>query len=385
MRTIYFDARCGAAGDMVTGALLGLVPDAQSSIDRLNSMGLESVTFAAEKTIRGGIAGCRVEVSVHGETEGEHCVRHGHHGHHHHHHHHATMEETGRIVDSLKVSDSVKEHVLAVYRLIADAEARAHGVDVAEVHFHEVGMMDAIADIAAAALLIEELAPERILSSFPEVGGGFVRCMHGTIPVPAPATVNILKGVTFTSGAAETELLTPTGAAVLVHFAEAFRAMPPMAVERTGTGCGTRELEGRPNILRAFLGDASSDTLSNGRIAELTADIDDMTGEDLAFACERLREAGAVDVTLSSVIMKKGRPGSRLTVLARMEDADALAGAILRGTSTFGVRRADKTRYELERVIETGSDGIRVKTGRGYGVVKSKKEFEDRAEKSFAT
>ncbi|MBQ1569430.1 MAG: nickel pincer cofactor biosynthesis protein LarC [Kiritimatiellae bacterium] len=388
MKALYFDARCGAAGDMVTGALLGLVPDMDASLARLNAMGLDGVSFSAEKTSRGGLAGTHVAVSVHGEVEGR-GHHHGHDLHHHdgegrHHHgqhHHATPDEIEHAIDSLKVSDAVKGHAKAIYGLVAKAESEAHGVPASEVHFHEVGALDAIADVAAASLLVEELAPDRIFASVPEVGGGFVKCAHGVLPVPAPATVGILKGVPFTSGAEECELLTPTGAAILVHFAESFGAMPEFAVEKTGIGCGTRELEGRPNVLRAFMGTTGSGGGKggpNGKISELVCDIDDMTGEDIAFACDRLRAAGAVDVSLSPLFMKKGRPGNRLTVLARPEDADRLAAEMLRETSTFGVRRSDCVRYELDRRIERGPDGIRVKTGSGYGAAKSKPEFADR-------
>ena len=223
----------------------------------------------------------------------------------------------------------------------------------------------------------------RVVASRPEVGGGFVHCAHGTLPVPAPATAHILMGVPYTSGAANCELLTPTGAALLVHFADAFGPMPPLAVERTGLGLGHREVPGRLNGVRAFLGKEAGGTRScasatgpNGRVVELRANIDDMTGEDLAFACDRLRAAGALDVSLAPLAMKKGRPGHLLIVLAPPEQADALAAAILRETSTFGVRRVDCARYELDREIVPGD--VRVKVGHGYGVEKSKPEFADR-------
>ena len=385
MRTLYFECSMGAAGDMLVAALLGLQPDADAAVRRLNGLGIDGVEVSVGKAERAGLAGLLVDVSVNGETEGEHEHhehRPGHqhehaHEHHHEHHHHATMAEIDSRIDSLNASDTVKEHVRAVYRLVADAEAEAHGRPVDEVHFHEVGALDAICDIASAATLLEMLGDVRIVSSAPEVGGGFVSCAHGTLPVPAPATVNILKGVPFSSGAADCELLTPTGAALLRHFASEFGPMPTMAVERVGVGCGHREVAGRANVVRAFLGETGES--ANERIVELKANIDDMTGEDLAFACERLRAAGARDVSLVPMVMKKGRPGHMLVVLAAEADADALAAAVLRETSTFGVRRTDCSRYALARRIETGADGIRVKHGEGYGTSKSKPEFDDRA------
>ena len=385
----------GAAGDMLTAAPLELVPDRAAALARINALGIPGVHVHADPATVCGLVGTRVDVHIHGHTEEEY----GHHHHHHHdhgsmdadaqervpphHHHHASRADIAAQIAALNASDAVKAHVQAVYDLIADAEAKAHGRPVSEIHFHEVGMADALSDIASVALLLEMLGPDRVVASRPEVGGGFVQCAHGTLPVPAPATANILTSVPYTSGAADCELLTPTGAALLVHFADAFGPMPPLAVARTGLGLGHREVPGRLNGVRAFLGEeaggthcCASATGPNGRVVELSANIDDMTGEDLAFACDRLRAAGALDVSLAPLAMKKGRPGHLLIVLAPFDQADALAAAILRETSTFGVRRVDCSRYELAREIVPGD--IRVKVGHGYGVEKSKPEFSDR-------
>ena len=387
MKTLYLECTMGAAGDMLTAALLELVPDRAAALARINALGIPGVHVHADPATVCGLVGTRVDVYIHGHTEEEH---HHHHDHdHHHHHHHASRADIAAQIASLNASDAVKAHVQAVYDLIADAEAKAHGRPVSEIHFHEVGMADALSDIASVALLLEELAPDRVVASRPEVGGGFVQCAHGTLPVPAPATAHILTGVPYTSGAANCELLTPTGAALLVHFADAFGPMPPLAVERTGLGLGHREVPGRLNGVRAFLGEeaggtrcCASATGPNGRVVELRANIDDMTGEDLAFACDRLRAAGALDVSLAPLTMKKGRPGHLLIVLAPPDLADVLAVAILRETSTFGVRRVDCARYELDREIVPGD--VRVKVGRGYGVEKSKPEFADRAAHAHA-
>jgi len=374
MKTLYIDCRTGASGDMAVGALLELVPDRAEAVARLNAMGIPGVRAEARDALRCGLRGTGVSVLVNGEEEG-----HGHgHLHGHGHHHHASMEEILAIVDSMRVSDTVKSHVRETYALIVAAESKAHGVEVSEVHFHEVGAKDAVFDIAAAALLLEEISPGRITASMPEVGGGFAKCAHGVLPVPAPATVNLLEGVPFSSGAADCELLTPTGAALLRHFASSFGPMPPMAVEKTGLGCGGRDIPGRPNMLRMFLGEeVAGEGGPNGRVVELKANIDDMTGEELAYAAAKLRKLGALDVSLVQALMKKGRPGQILEVMCRPEQADGLAAAILRETTTFGVRRADLSRYELDRAIEAGADGVRVKKGAGYGVEKSKREFDD--------
>ena len=392
MKTLYLECTMGAAGDMLTAALLEIVPDRAAALARINALGIPGVHVHADPATVCGLVGTRVDVHIHGHTEEEH---HHHHDHQStgadaqervppHHHHHASRADIAAQIAALNASDTVKAHVQAVYDLIADAEAKAHGRPVTEIHFHEVGMADALSDIASVVLLLEMLGPDRVVASRPEVGGGFVQCAHGTLPVPAPATAHILTGVPYTSGAANCELLTPTGAALLVHFADAFGPMPPLAVERTGLGRGHREVPGRLNGVRAFLGEEAGGTRScasatgpNGRVAELRANIDDMTGEDLAFACDRLRAAGALDVSLAPLTMKKGRPGHLLIVLAPLDLADALAAAILRETSTFGVRRIDCARYELAREIVPGD--VRVKVGRGYGVEKSKPEFADRA------
>ena len=377
MSVLYLDCRMGAAGDMLAAALLELVPDRAASLARLNALGIDGVHVHAESAFSCGIAGTRMHVHVHGHEEGE---AHGDHEHHEHHgHHHASRADVEAKIGALNASEAVKAHVRAVYDLIADAEAKAHGRPVSEIHFHEVGMADALCDIASVALLLEELAPARIVASRPEVGGGFVKCAHGILPVPAPATVNLLTGVPYTSGAAECELLTPTGAALLVHFADSFGPMPPIAVSRTGLGLGHRDVPGRMNGVRSFFGEEADDASApNGRVVELRANIDDMAGEDMAFACDRLRsEPGVLDVSLVPLLMKKGRPGNLLVVLVRPEQADAAAAAILRTTSTFGVRRMDCARYELDR--ETIPGKVRVKVGRGYGAEKSKPEFEDRA------
>ena len=377
MRTLYLDCRMGAAGDMLAAALLELQPDRNAALARIEALGLDGVSASASRVTRAGLAGTLFDVSVNGEMEGD---VHRHHHERHHEHHHATMPEIDAQIEALNASEHVKSHVRSVYRLIAEAEAEAHGRPVAEVHFHEVGAKDAICDIAAVSLLVEALGSVRIVSSVPEVGGGFVRCAHGTLPVPAPATVNILKGIAFSSGAADCELLTPTGAALLRHFAAEFGPMPTIAVERTGVGCGHRELVGLANAVRAFLGEAEDAKGSaNDRIVELRANIDDMTGEDLAFACERLRDVGAKDVSLVPAVMKHGRPGHILIVLAAETDADRLAAAVIKETTTFGVRRIDCARYALDRRMEHGADGVRVKRGEGYGVSKSKVEFADRA------
>ena len=292
----------------------------------------------------------------------------------------------GRI-EALTLPETVRADALAVFDSIAEAESKAHGEPVDHVHFHEVGSLDALADVSCVCALLAELAPDRVVASPPNAGGGTVRCAHGVLPVPAPATANLLAGLPWRGDdPAAGELLTPTGAALLRRFVAGWGPMPEMRTDRVGVGLGHRETPGRANAVRAFLGEEPAPAAGgpNGRVVELKANLDDMTGEDLAFACERIRGAGALDVALAPLLMKKGRPGHLLLALAAPERADAVAAAILRETSTFGVRRTDCARYELARSVRE-ADGLRVKRGEGYGAAKEKPEFEDRARAARAS
>ena len=386
MKTLFLQLESGAAGDMLAAALLELVPDPVASLARLNALGIPGVEIRASRDARGGIAGTLFDVTVHGESEG-----HGHHDHPHHHdhpdhhdhphHHHTGLAEIRGRIAALAAPESVRADVRAVYDLLAEAESKAHGRPVDEIHFHEVGSLDALADIASVCLLLAEIAPDRVVASPPNAGGGTVRCAHGAMPVPAPATARLLEGLPWRGDDPATgELLTPTGAALLRRFVAGWGSAPEMRLAAVGCGLGHRETPGRANLVRAMLGEEAAPAPGgpNGRVVELAANLDDMTGEDLAFACDRIREAGALDVSLAPLLMKKGRPGHLLLALAAPERADAVAAAILRETSTFGVRRTDCARYELARTVRE-EGGIRVKRGEGYGVAKEKPEFEDRA------
>ena len=379
MRTLFFQLESGAAGDMLAAALLELVPDPDATLARLAAMMPPGVELRASRATRGGLAGTLFDVTVNGEEEGgggEAPPRH------HHHHHHTTLADVRERIAALPLPDAVRADALAVFDSIAEAESKAHGEPVDHVHFHEVGSLDALADVACVCALLAELAPDRVVASPPNAGGGTVRCAHGVLPVPAPATANLLDGLPWRGDDPATgELLTPTGAALLRRFAAAWGPMPAMRTDRVGIGLGHREIPGRANAVRAFLGEELPAAAGgpNGRVAELLCNLDDMTGEDLALACDRLRaEPGALDVSLSPLQMKKGRPGHLLRVLCKPETADALAAAVLRDTTTIGVRRVDCARYEMRREIRV-EDGVRVKRSAGYGAEKSKTEFDDRA------
>lgn len=270
----------------------------------------------------------------------------------------------------------MKKDACAVYRIIADAESEVHGKDVYEIHFHEVGNMDAVADVVGVCMLINELKPDRILASPVHVGSGSVKCAHGTLPVPAPATALILEGVPIYSGSIQGELCTPTGAALLKYFAGDFCAMPPIRVEKIGYGIGTRDFEAA-NVLRAFLGETEE---KREGVYELCANIDDMTGEDIAYAAERILKGGALDVYTVPIGMKKGRPGVMLCALCKEENREETARLIFNHTSTIGVREQFFTRRTLERrevEIETNFGTVRGKEAYGYGVKKIKPEHDD--------
>ncbi len=376
MRTLYFECAMGAAGDMLMGALYELCPEKERFLADMNAL-LPGVRLEAEAVRRQGIAGTHMRVAVHGQEEGH--DRH----HEHHHHEHHSLVDIEAMIDGFSLPQAVRESAKSTYGLIAQAESEAHGVDVGEVHFHEVGALDAVMDVTGVCYLLRLLSPEVVCASTVTVGSGMVHTAHGLLTVPAPATARLLTGVPVTAGDIETELCTPTGAALLRTFAQSFGPMPDGTVLGCGYGCGTKDFP-RANCLRAFLLDtAAVSEGSNDRIVELKANIDDMTGEAMGFAMERLLEAGAVDVSYAPVYMKKDRPGVVLTCLCRPEDADRLAREMLRHTSTFGVRRTDCPRYAMSvssAEVETVYGIVPRKTGTGYGLVKSKPEYEAMAE-----
>ena len=382
MKTLYLDCAAGAAGDMLSAALLSLLPDPAGAVARLNAIGVPGVEYVLERVSRCGVAALRLAVSVGGKEEG-----HGHshaHAHDHHHHEHRTLGEMLDIVGALSLPEEAKSAALDVYRLLAEAESRAHGRPVGEVHFHEVGAFDAVADIAAFCLLVSEIAPDEIVASAVNVGGGTVRCAHGTLPVPAPATAFLLEGLPV-HGDLESrgELCTPTGAALLRRFVGSFGPLPPMRVTGSGFGAGTRDVADRANVVRAVLGE--SEDLSCGgfqeEVRELKCNLDDMTGEEVAFACERLFEAGALDVFTVPATMKKGRPGIVLTALCSPGARDAVAAAMFRHTSTIGVRETACRRGVMLRREEVvplpGGGTARRKVSEGFGASRAKFEHDD--------
>ena len=392
MKTLYLECTMGAAGDMLTAALLELTEDRQAFIDKMNALGLPGVTVAAEPAVKCGITGTHMKVTVNGAEEESEDVHDGHHHEHHHdhdhehhhdhdhehHHHHASVADIEALIDGLKVSDKVKADAKAVYALIADAESRVHGRPDSEIHFHEVGTMDAAADVIGVCLLMEQLAPEQVIASPVHTGSGHVHCAHGILPVPAPATALLLEGIPSYGGQVKGELCTPTGAALLRYFASRFGDRPVMATAAVGYGMGKKDFE-QANCLRAFLGESEG---QRKQITKLECNLDDMTGEEIGFALEQLFKAGARDAWTQAVGMKKSRPGVLLSVVCLPEDADGLAAVMMKYTSTLGIRRQDLSRYTLRRGIETVGTPygeVRVKRASGMGVERAKPEYDDLA------
>ncbi len=404
----------GAAGDMLTAALLELLPEGEPGqfLQELNSLGIPGVHVEREPSVKCGITGTHVTVTVHGEeeeSEDYHGHKHDHdhihphdHSHDHDHthphdhdhshpHHHTSMHDIEHIVRGhLQLPEKVKEDILAVYRLIAEAESHAHGMPVAEIHFHEVGTMDAIADITAVCMLMNRLAPDEVVVSPVHVGSGQVRCAHGVLPVPAPATAHILRDVPIYGGSIRGELCTPTGAALLKHFASRFGSMPVMRTEAVGYGMGKKDFEAA-NCVRAMVGESGDGTSvsqsakTSGTpdiVVELSCNVDDMTAEAIGFAMDRLFDGGALEVYTVPVGMKKSRPGTLIRVLCREADKDSMVSLMFRYTTTIGIREALYRRYVLDRTMETIQTPygvVRRKNSFGYGVTRSKYEYDDLA------
>lgn len=392
MRTIYLDCSMGAAGDMLMAALLELLPEKDTFLQKMQSLGLPGLEISAEPSVKCGITGTHMRVLIHGEEEGRphvHAAEEPFHSHadapeaahahvHVHPHHHTDLDELTHRISHLNVSEAVRSDILAVYQSIADAESRVHGVPVEQIHFHEVGSLDALADVTGVCLLMELLAPEQVLASPVHVGSGQVRCAHGILPVPAPATALLLEGIPIYGGSIRGELCTPTGAALLRRFVTRFGPLPPMRVEKTGYGMGTKDFEAA-NCVRAMLGQTEE---SAGHILELACNLDDMTPEAVGFAMEQLFAAGALDVYTTPIGMKKNRPGVLLTCMCREDDREAMLRTIFRHTSTLGVRVSVCDRYTLSRrqyAVQTPDGEIRVKESSGWGVLRRKAEFEDLA------
>ncbi len=405
MKTLYLECNMGASGDMLMGALYELLSDSAKDtfIKNMNSLFPNQLMLSASPSEKCGIWGTKINVVILGQEETSEHV---------HDHLHTGYQEMLEQIGNLPISASVKEHAKAVYTLIGNAESAAHHTDISQIHFHEVGTLDAIMDVVGCCLLMELLNPEQIIASPIHVGSGSVRCAHGILPVPAPATAEILKDIPIYGGSIDGELCTPTGAALLKHFASQFTPMPPMTVEQTGYGMGAKDFA-TANCLRAFWGSLSilpvpsprqlpgypsaAAVRSDGdkethpdyyteqfhsldQILELSCNLDDMTPETISYATKLLLDAGALDVYTTPIHMKKDRPGILLTVLCNVTEESRFSRLILTHTATRGIRIQPCYRRTLDaqfRKISTVYGEITIKISTGYGITKCKPEYED--------
>ncbi len=411
-RVMYFDCSSGAAGDMVLGALIDAGVPLETVRGALGSLGLNH-DLVAERVIRAGLSATHVSVVPKGAVARDHTHQPAHgHGHAHDHDHphehaHRHVEHDGRphdhgddghrsvdqivhLIGHSALSTAGKARASAMILRLAEAEAAIHNVPVSEVHLHEVGAVDSIIDIVGAVAAFEWLDVDDIVASPLNVGGGSVTIAHGTYPVPAPATLRLLAGVPVYGGEIQSELVTPTGALVISSYAKAYGRVPAMTVDRIGYGAGTKDFPGRPNVLRVVIGERAATAVSDaGDVVKIECEIDDMNPQLFGPAFDRLLAAGALDVYATPIQMKKGRPGSLLTVLGRPADRVALCDVVFRETTTIGVRFAVMGRDTLERTshdvaLEGGVVRMKVAT-RGGVVLNAAPEFDDCVRVAAAT
>ena len=371
MKVLYFDCKMGASGDMILGALYGLAPNADKIIEKLNSF-YEDVNVAVSQREKLGTWGNHIKVDIGGvEEESIDAEIHGHN----HEHTASTRMEIYDNIESLPIPDSVKLHALEIFNSVLKAESVVHKSTVSKVHLHELGNLDAIIDIVGACMMIEDIAPDKIICSPVNLGSGFVRCAHGIVPVPAPATTILIEGMKVYSSEIRGELTTPTGAAILGHFCEEYIPMPAMNITSNGIGVGNKDFE-LPNVLRVFTGE----TTEEKKVSELIATLDDITSEQLSYATEILMDNGALDVYVTPITMKKGRSAFMLTCLVKKGQEEKFASLIFRHTTTIGVRYREYDRFTLSRKIITKNTKfgpVRYKISEGYGVTRQKPEFDD--------
>ena len=376
MRVLYFDCFAGAAGDMILGALV----DAGVPIDdvrrALGSLTVDGVSVSADRVLKAGVSAMKFRVvEAPAAVPAGGPVAPAAHRHYH-------LPRVLAAIESSALSEAARARACRMYRRLAEAEAAVHGTTVDKVHLHEVGAVDSIIDVVGAAFAMEYLAPDQVVVSPVNVGGGTVRTAHGVFPVPAPATVRLLGGAPVYSSGLAVELLTPTGALVLSEYADRFGPMPAMRVERVGYGAGDRDLPDTPNVVRAFVGEAD-DRSPAVRVVVMTCEIDDMNPQIFGPLMDRLQAAGALEVVYEPVQMKKNRPGTRVTIVARPELVDPLADLVFRETTTIGIRYQDMSRLCLDRelvAVDTPYGVVRFKVARRGGrILNAQPEFDDLA------
>ncbi|WP_105618299.1 nickel pincer cofactor biosynthesis protein LarC [Vallitalea okinawensis] len=374
MRVLYYDCFAGISGDMNLGALLDLGVDEGHLREALSQLSIrDEFELSVSKRNKMGIEGTKVDV----------ILKEHHHQGEHHHHHHRHLKDIREIINGSKLSNAVKQRSMAMFVEVAKAEAKVHGKTMDEIHFHEVGAVDAIVDMVGAAICLEYLQVDRVLASSIEVGSGFVKCAHGTIPVPAPATVEILKGIPINIGGIDGEATTPTGAAILKANVHEYSDKKQFQIMKIGYGVGTKDFA-IPNVLRVYLAEDEkkcvADYVEDHQII-LEANIDDMNPEWYGYIEEKLFEGGALDVTKTNILMKKGRPAVKLSVLTSKKQVELIKKILLLETTTLGVRQFDVKKIMLKRQlqkVETKFGPISVKQAIFNGeVIKQKPEYDE--------
>ena len=406
MKILQYDCFSGISGDMNLGAMIDLGVDKDFLISQLKKLGVDGWEITVEKDQRHGITGTKVTVydchehhhyheheeeeQHHHEHKHQHFIglddnhahthEHLHESEHHHSHVHRHLSDIRKIINESGLSDKEKELSLKMFKKVAEAEAKVHNADIEEVHFHEVGTIDSIIDIVGAAICFNALEVDAVHVSPVELGGGFVRCAHGTLPVPAPATTEIIKDIPVRRDGVNFEATTPTGATIVATLGNSFGTPPKMIIEKTGYGIGQKQNPEKPNILRVFLGETVEEESGHDAIL-IECNIDDMSTELIGYVYDKLFEAGANDVYISSIMMKKGRPGNLLSVICEKEAEDKIKEVIFTQTTTIGLRVFPFRKETLERsfdTMETKYGPMTIKRSMFKGkVVSAKPEFDE--------
>jgi uncharacterized protein (TIGR00299 family) protein len=378
VKVLYFDCFSGASGDMIVGALIDAgvrLDDIQAA---LGSLSIDRDAVSIERVRRAGISATKF--LVHGEDA----------GHEHHHqthggvateaHAHRTLTEIYALIDGSRLSAPGKARAKALFARLAEAEGAIHGTSADKVHLHEVGALDSIIDIVSTVHALELIGADRIVASPLNVGSGTIRSSHGLYPVPAPATVRLLEGVPIYSGTQRAEMVTPTGALLITEYATEFGGIPAMKTSRIGYGAGARNFEDTPNVVRVLIGESDA-SVSSHTVTVIEAEIDDMNPQIFGLVMDRLLADGALDVFYTPIQMKKGRPGTLVTVIAAPDARERLTGLIFRETTTIGVRYREMARECLDRetvVVDTALGPVRFKIARRNGeVLNAAPEFDD--------
>lgn len=362
MKILYFDCSSGISGNMTIGALLEIVDDEKYLLNELKKLNIDGYEIKISKKVKNGITGTYVDVLL----EPEHHYKHKEHNHeneHTHHHEHRNLSDVNKIIDNSTLNDEVKKLAKKIFLRVAKAESKVHNKPLGEVHFHEVGAIDSIIDIVGTAILINKINPDKIVSSTVNDGYGFIECAHGKMAVPVPATSEIFSNsnVKFRQIEIDTELVTPTGAAIIAELVTEFMPLPEMRIEKIGWGSGSKDLQ-IPNVLKVYYGSIEDE---KDDVIVMETNIDDCGGEILGYTQELLFKNGALDVFFTPIFMKKNRPGYRMSITCKEEDKLKLQNIIFRETTTIGIRYRKEHRVVLKREI------IEIETK--YGRIKAKK------------